>query len=56
MEGSSLNDSARQAAFDVRHWPRGFDIRTAYAEQQELLDNANDRTPNNDNSGDASHE
>ena len=56
MEQSPLNSSAPQTDFDVRNWPRDFDIRAEYAEQQELLDDATDRTPNNDNSGDAPHE
>ncbi|MGK9048696.1 hypothetical protein KXR63_15140 [Stutzerimonas chloritidismutans] len=51
-----MNDSAPPTPFDVQHWPRDFDIRAEYAEQQELLDDATNRTPDNDNPGDATHE
>jgi len=51
-----MNDSVLCIPSDAQHWPRDFDIRAEYAEQQELLDDATNRTPDNDNSGDATHD
>lgn len=50
-----MNEPLQPAQPEAEHWPRDFDIRAEYAEQQELLDDRFDSTSDN-NSGEHLHE
>lgn len=46
-----MDQPKQQAHPAADQWPRDFDIRAEYAEQQELLDSGFDGTPDNNNTG-----
>jgi hypothetical protein len=46
-----MEESKQQAHPEAGQWPRDFDIRAEYAEQQELLNSRFDSTPDNNNPG-----